>query len=173
MKLTSQLLRKIIREEMTNEAPLSGRERAAALRAAEKSKADKERQAASAAAYRQEMDASSKNFDAKAKMIRKLPQPNIKNIGSDETYIVVLVTGTSSSKPSMQQMWCFADLASAEEGMDRLLHRAAWEYLNDRARSMFMAEPVGFRIYVAGGDGSMEVVKNTVRPVDWIHEFEG
>lgn len=173
MKLTTSQLRKIIAEELTNQAPLSGRERAAALRAAEKSKAEKERRADAAAAYSQKMDASSKNFDAKAKMIRKLPQPKISDVGGSESFVVVLVTGTSTARPSMQQMWCFDTLEAAEAGMDKLLHRAAWEYLNQRAKSEFMAEPMGFRIYSVAPNGAMAVAKNTVRPVDWIHEFEG
>ena len=155
-------------------AGLTPREQSALLRKAAAAKAEQaaweEARIAKAKADR-EFD---RRYNAAMAAFKKKPEPKLGKLGTIETFNVVLVTGTSTARPSAQHTWTFTNLPAAKAAMEKLLARAAYEeVVNRKAPSAFMAEPNGFRIVRVGTDGRTEVVVPTVGPVGWVLDAFG
>ena len=153
---------------------LTGREKAALLRKAEKQKAEEVSHKERAAARAKEMADHASRHDRAMAAFKKKAEPKLSSLGCTETFNVVLMTGTSTPRPSTQQMWSFSDLAAAKVAMEKLLQRAAYEELvNRKAASHFLAEPNGFRIVHVAANGLTQVVVPTVSPQQWVVENFG
>ena len=153
---------------------LTGREKAALLRKAEKQKAEQVSRREAHAAYVKEREEAWTRHERALAAFKKKAQPKTSSLGCTETFNVVLVTGTSTPRPSTQQMWSFSDLAAAKVAMEKLLQRAAYEELvNRKASSHFLAEPNGFRIVQVAANGLTQVVVPTVSPRQWMVDTFG
>ena len=158
----------------TSTSLLTGREKAALLRKAEKQKAEQVARQGYVAARAAENRAFTVRYNRAMAAFKKMTEPKLGALGCDEVYNVVLVTGTSTPRPSAQQMWSFADLASAKAAMEKLLRRAAYEEIvNRKVASEFLAEPNGFRIVHVDGRGKTSVVVPTVSPGAWVVDTFG
>lgn len=148
---------------------LTGREKAALLRKAEKQKAEQLARLDAHAAYEARCRASVSRHDRALRIFKQKAEPKLGSLGCTAVFNVVLVTGTTTPRPSAQQQWTFKDLPSAEAGMAKLLRRAAYEQLvNRKAPSKFLAEVVGFRLVEVGADGLTKVVIPTISPRQWM-----
>jgi len=153
---------------------LTGRERAALLRKAEKEKAEKLARLDAHAAYEARCRAAVSRHERALAAFKKKAEPKLGSLGCSAVFNVVLVTGTSTPRPSTQQMWSFSDLAAAKAAMEKLLQRAAYEELvNRKASSHFLAEPNGFRIVQVAANGLTQVVVPTVSPRQWMVDTFG
>lgn len=148
---------------------LTGRERAALLRKAEKEKAEKLARLDAHAAYEARCRDAVSRHDRALRAFKQKAEPKLSSLGCTAVFNVVLVTGTSTPRPSTQQQWTFTTLAAAEAGMAKLLQRAAYEELvNRKSPSKFLTEVVGFRIVQVGADGLAKVVVPTTSPRQWM-----
>jgi len=172
MKTTSKKVAS--KKSSTSTVALTPRETAALLRKAAKAKAAQVAHQEAIAAAAAEDREWSRRYDRAMAAFKKMAEPKLGALGCDEVYNVVLVTGTSTARPSAQQMWSFADLASAKAAMSKLLRRAAYEeVVNRKAPSEFLAEPIGFRIVHVDGRGTASVVVPTVNPRAWVVDTFG